>query len=562
MDATSHWDAIVVGSGVTGGWAAKELTERGLRVLMIERGRDVEHAKDYVTEHLPPWKFAFRGRGNPKTIREDYPIQSLAPGVSEDTWHFFVKDSEHPYLQEEGTEFAWIRGYQVGGRSLTWGRQTYRWSELDFEANAADGHGVDWPIRYEDVAPWYDHVESFIGVSGQAEGLPQLPDGPFLPPMEMTCAEVHFKQAVEAKWPERRVTMGRTATLTVDHGGRKACHYCGPCGRGCSTGSYFSTQSSTLPAARATGRLELLTDTFVEKVGYDAARGRATGVAVVDPKTGERRDLSARLVFLCASTIPTTRILLASASEAFPDGLANRSGVLGRYLMDHTIGLGAFGIFPQFAGQQVLGERPNNIYIPRFQNVGDRHPDFVRGYGFQCAGLPLGWSSANDVPGFGAAWKDAFAGPLPWILFLAGFGECLPRAENRVTLDPKARDARGIPRVRVAFRWSDNERAMRKDVVVQATAMLEAAGAANIVPSQGFGIGGEAIHEMGTARMGRDPATSVLNAHNQAHDVPNLFVTDGSCMTSSACQNPSLTYMALTARAAAYAVGEMQKGAL
>jgi choline dehydrogenase-like flavoprotein len=562
MDTRTHWDAIVVGSGITGGWAAKELTERGLRVLMIERGRDVEHARDYVTEHLPPWKLPFRGRGNPKVLHEDYPIQSIAPGVSEDTWHFFVKDPEHPYLQEEGTEFAWIRGYQVGGRSLTWGRQVYRWSDLDFEANQNDGHGVDWPIRYDDVAPWYDHVESFIGVSGQAEGLPQLPDGRFLPPMEMTCAEAHFKGVVEKKWPERRVTMGRTATLTVDHMGRKACHYCGPCGRGCSTGSYFSTQSSTLPAARATGRLELLTDTVVEKVLYDAKEQRATGVAVVDAKSGERRTLSARVVFLCASTVATTRILLSSTSEAFPNGLANRSGVLGRYLMDHTIGLGALGIFPAFAGQQAIGNRPNNVYIPRFRNVSDRHPDFVRGYGYQAMGLPIGWSRGSSMPGFGAEWKDALAGPAPWMMFLGGFGECLPQADNRVTLDPSQRDEHGVPRVRIAFQWSDNERAMRQDVVAEAQAMLAAAGAVNIVPGQGFGIGGEAIHEMGTARMGRDPATSVLNANNQAHDVPNLFVTDGSCMTSSACQNPSLTYMALTARAAAYATDEMQKGAL
>jgi choline dehydrogenase-like flavoprotein len=562
MDTTKSWDAIVVGSGITGGWAAKELTERGLRVVMIERGRNVEHAKDYTTEHLPPWKFPFRERGNPKVLREDYPIQSIAPGVSEDTWHFFVKDPEHPYVQAEGTEFAWIRGYQLGGRSLTWGRQVYRWSDLDFEANATDGHGVDWPIRYTDVAPWYDHVESFIGVSGQAEGLPQLPDGRFLPPMEMTCAETHFKGAVESQWPDRRVTMGRTATLTVDHGGRQACHYCGPCGRGCSTGSYFSTQSSTLPAAQATGRLELRTDSVVEKVLYDAEQKKATGVAVVDAKTGERSTLSARVVFLCASTVATTRILLSSTSETFPNGLANRSGVLGRYLMDHTIGFGAFGIFPQFAGQQAIGNRPNNVYIPRFQNVGTRHPDFVRGYGYQGMGLPIGWSRGSGMPGFGAEWKDALAGPAPWMMFLGGFGECLPQAENRVTLEPSQQDEHGIPRVHIAFQWSDNERAMRRDVVVQAQAMLEAAGAVNVVPGQGFGVGGEAIHEMGTARMGRDSATSVLNANNQAHDVPNLFVTDGSCMTSSACQNPSLTYMALTARAAAFATDEMEKGAL
>ncbi len=564
MDTNRTWDAIVVGSGITGGWAAKELTERGLRVLLIERGRMVEHGKDYVTEHLPPWQLPFRGRGNPKEMARDYPIQGIAPGCAEDTKHFFVKDPEHPYVQEEGSEWAWIRGYQLGGRSLTWGRQVYRWSDLDFGANAADGHGVDWPVRYRDVEAWYDHVEDFIGVSGQSEGLPQLPDSRFLPPMEMTCGELHLKQAVEKTFPERTVTIGRTAILTADHRGRKACHYCGPCGRGCSTGSYFSSQSSTLPAARATGRLEVLTDAVVRRVLHDPGKGRATGVEVVDAATGEHREIDGRLVFLCASTIATTRILLTSESEAFPNGLANSSGVLGRYLMDHTIGVGAFGTLPQFAGQTTFGNRPNGFYIPRFQNLPGQTPaaDYVRGYGYQGAALPLGWSSAIAQPGFGGAFKDALAGPLPWMVFLGGFGECLPDADNRVALDPMARDEHGIPRVKVSFAFGENERAMRRDVTRQAVAMLEAAGVQNIVPGQGFGIGGEAIHEMGTARMGADPKTSVLNARNQAHDVPNLFVTDGACMTSSACQNPSLTYMALTARAAAFAASELEKGAL
>ena len=562
MASVEEFDAIVVGSGITGGFAAKELTERGLRVLMIERGRNVEHAKDYPNEHVPPWEMPFRGRGNPVEMREHYPIQSIAPGCNEGTLPFFVNDQAHPYEQAPETEFAWIRGYQLGGRSLTWGRQVYRLSDLDFEANVTDGHGVDWPIRYRDLAPWYDHVEDFIGVSGQAEGLPQLPDGHFLPPMAMSCAETRFKHAVEKEFPGRVVTIGRTATLTVDHNGRKACHYCGPCGRGCSTGSYFSTQSSTLPAAQATGLLTVWTDRIVERVLHDPARNRASGVALVDARSGERSEVSARVVFLCASTVGTSRILLASQSEAFPDGLANRSGQLGRNLMDHTIGLGALGILPGFEDKTTFGNRPNNLYIPRFQNIDTAHGEFVRGYGYQGVGTPLGWTGGLAQPGFGAQFKDALLGPSPWLLFLGGFGECLPQETNRVTLDPVARDEHGIPRVRVEFQWSENERAMRRDVAVQAQAMLEAAGAVNIVASDAFGLGGEAIHEMGTARMGRDPATSVLNAHNQAHDVPNLFVTDGSCMTSSACQNPSLTYMALTARAAGYAASEMQSGAI
>jgi choline dehydrogenase-like flavoprotein len=555
------WDAIVVGSGITGGWAAKELCERGLRVLMIERGRDVEHGRDYVTEHVPPWEFPFRGRGNPKLIREEYPIQSLAPGFGETSMHFFVNDALHPYEQAEGGEFAWIRGYQVGGRSLTWGRQCYRWSDLDFEANAADGHGVDWPIRYRDVEPWYDHVEAFAGISGRAEGLPQLPDGVFLPPMDFHCVEEHVKQRVEAAFPERRMTIGRTAVLTRNHNGRAACHYCGPCHRGCSTGSYFSTQSSTLPAAQATGRLELLTDTIVERVDYDATRGRAAGVRVVDAGTKERRELRARLVFLCASTIPTTQLLLNSRSEHAPQGLGNSSGVLGHYLMDHTLGMAALAMFPGFEDRASRGNRPNGIYIPRFRNVAGPHADFVRGYGYQGGAMQLGSLGALAAPGFGAEWKQALTRPGTWSFFLGGFGECLPYESNRVELADRL-DEWGIPQVKVHFAWGDNERAMREDVIEQAVAMLEAAGGVNVIPGQGFGVGGEAIHEMGTARMGRDPRSSVLNEHNQAHDVPNLFVTDGACMTSSACQNPSLTYMALTARAADYAAGELERGVL
>lgn len=562
MPETEGFDVIVVGSGITGGWSAKELTERGLRVLMIERGPNVEHGAGYVTEHKAPWELPFRGQGNPRERAEHYPIQSLAPGVNEGTAHFFVKDSEHPYVQGEDTEFAWIRGYQLGGRSLTWGRQVYRWSDLDFGANAEDGFGVDWPIRYRDVEPWYDHVEDFIGVSGQAEGLAQLPDSHFLPPMDFNCVEAHAKRKIEAAFGDRRLTIGRTAILTKPHRGRAACHYCGPCGRGCSTGSYFSTQSSTLPAAKLTGRLEILTDTVVEKVLHDPARGRVTGVAVVDAKTRERRDLYARAVFLCASTIPTSQLLLNSRSEQAPMGLANGSGAVGKYLMDHTIGLGALGVVPGFDGTSTFGNRPNGIYIPRFRNVDDRHPDFVRGYGYQGGAMQVGSQAALAAPGFGAPLKQALAGPGPWMFYLAGFGECLPRETNRVVLDETRRDAYGIPQVRVDFEWSDNEIAMRKDVTAQAKAMLDAVGAVGVTTHDQFGIGGEAIHEMGTARMGRDPRTSVLNGNNQAHELPNLFVTDGSCMASSACQNPSLTYMALTARAAAFAADEMASGAI
>ena len=553
------WDAVVVGSGISGGWAAKELTERGLRVLVVERGRNVVHAKDYTTEHVPPWELPYRGRGNPRTLEADYPIQRKAPQLNESNWHFFVKDSEHPYVQEEGTDWAWVRGYQLGGRSLTWGRQVYRLSDLDFEANLKDGHGVDWPIRYSDIAPWYDHVEDFIGVSGQEEGLPQLPDGRFLPPMEMNCLERDVKSDIESAFPDRRMTIGRVAILTRSREGRGACHYCGPCERGCSVGAYFSSQSSTLPAAHATGRLEVVTDSIVERVLYDPTRKRATGIAIIDSKTRERREIRSRLVFLCASTIPTTQILLNSASEDAPNGLANSSGTLGRYLMDHTIGMAAMGIFTGRENEGVRGNRPNGIYIPRFRNVHDATPGFVRGYGYQGMAMKMGWSSGLAFPGFGSQFKAGMSKPGGWLFFLSGFGECLPSAENRVLLADR-RDDWGMPQAKVRFQWGDNENAMRTDITEQGVAMLQSAGAAQVVPGSAMGVGGEAIHEMGTARMGRDASSSVLNAHNQSHDVPNLFVTDGSAMTSSACQNPSLTYMALTARACAYAAGELERG--
>ena len=553
------WDAIVVGSGITGGWAAKELTERGLRVLMVERGRPVEHIKDYTTEHVPPWKLPFRGKGSRKILDEDYPIQQKAPQLNETNWHFFVKDREHPYVQAEGTDWSWVRGNQLGGRSLTWGRQVYRWSDLDFEANARDGHGVDWPIRYGDIEKWYDHVEDFIGVSGQAEGLPQLPDGRFLPPMEMTCLEEKVKGDIEGAYPDRRMTIGRVAIVTQAHRGRGPCHYCGPCERGCSVGAYFSTQSSTLPAAKATGRLEVLTDAIVENVTTNADGSRATGVAVIDAKTRERREIRGRLVFMCASTIGTTQVLLNSAGENAPNGLANSSGTLGRYLMDHTIGLGALGLYPGTSFPGTQGNRPNGIYIPRFRNLDEPTSGFVRGYGYQGMAIKIGWSAGSMTPGFGAEWKEQLNGPGSWMFMLSGFGECLPDANNRVTLADE-RDSWGMRQAKINFNWGDNEKAMRKDISEQAVAMLGKTGALQVIPGQGFGDGGDAIHEMGTARMGLDPKTSVLNAHNQSHDIPNLFVTDGSCMTSSACQNPSLTYMALTARACEYAVEELEKG--
>lgn len=561
---TAQFDAIVIGSGVTGGWAAKELTENGLKVLMLDRGRMVEHGKDYVGEHRPPWDEPFRGKPLRELYASEYPVQSTQWEFNEATRHFFNNDKDNPYLHDL-KEFAWYRAGAVGGKSLLWGRQVYRWSDLDFEANKKDGHGVDWPIRYKDIEPWYGHVERFIGVSGQAENLPQLPDSEFLPPMNMTVVEEAVKAGIEEHFPGRKLTIGRTATLTQPHNGRGACHYCGPCARGCSVGAFFSTQSSTLPAARKTGNLTLESNCIVAGIDYDAETRRATGVRVIDAVTKKPTTYRARLIFVCASTVGSTQILLNSRSETFPNGLANSSGVLGRYLMDHHFGTGAFGQVRGFDDKTTYGWRPNGIYIPRFRNLDgqDDDADFIRGYGYQGGSSRANWQSmASQTPGFGAEFKQALRKPGPWTMFIGGFGECLPYRDNRLELDDSKPDKYGIPQVRFHFTFGDNERKMREDMVNQATDMLNKAGVVDIKPFKLESVGGAAIHEVGTARMGRDPGSSVLNGWNQAHDVPNLYVTDGASFASSSCVNPSLTFMALTARAADHAVTQLRSGSL
>lgn len=559
---SATWDAIVIGSGVTGGWAAKELTEKGLKVLMLERGKMVEHQKDYKTEHMPPWKIPFRGKPLRELYAEEYPVQSTQYAFNETTRHFFNHDKENPYLHDLDT-FVWYRAGVVGGKSLLWGRQVYRWSDLDFEANKKDGHGIDWPIRYRDIAPWYSHVERFIGVSGQAENLPHLPDSEFLPPMEMTVVEKGAKASIETHFPGRRVTIGRVAVLTRPHNGRGACHYCGPCERGCSVGAYFSTQSSTLPAARKTGNLTLKSDCVVAGIDYDPQSRRATGVRVIDARTKAATTHSTRLVFVCGSTVGSTQILMNSRSESFPNGLANSSGALGHYLMDHLFATGAYGTMPGFEDKTTYGWRPNGIYVPRFRNLDgqDEDADFVRGYGYQGGASRGTWQHvAALTPGFGAEFKQAVRWPGAWSMTLGGFGECLPYRSNRMELDESKPDPYGVPQIRFHYSTGKNEENMRKDMVKQATDMLSKAGVTNVTPFAFPTAGGAAIHEMGTARMGHDAAESVLNGWNQAHDVPNLFVTDGACMTSSSCVNPSLTFMALTARAADYAVSRLQAG--
>jgi len=562
IQVRQEYDAIVVGSGVAGGWAAKELTEKGLNTLVLDRGRNVEHGKDYITEHKAAWELPNRGRMTPAELQNTYPIQNRARVISEETKHFFAKDSEQPYVEDR--PFIWVRGDQVGGRSLIWGRGVPRWSELDFEAPLKDGHGIDWPIRYADIEPWYDYVERYIGVNGEPMNSPAIPDGIFQKPMEMNAVEKHVRKRIEASFPGRTMTIFPMAILTEALNGRAACHYCGPCMRGCSTGSYFSSQGVTLPAAAATGKMTLRPYSVVHSVIYDEAQDRAVGVRVVDTVTKETIEYYGKLVFLCASALASTQILLNSTSPRFPNGLANSSGVLGHYLMDHHFRVGARGTMPGFEDRYYMGNRPSATYIPRFRNVSPEtmQADYIRGFHYSGGAGRASWGRGGRQRGIGEALKVSLRDPGPWSMSVNGFGEMLPEFDNRLYLDPEKTDQWGIPLVHTSAAYGPNELAMRNDMKASAVEMLEAAGVQDITAYDDIAVTapGDAIHEMGTARMGRDPKTSVLNAHNQAHDVPNLFVTDGACMTSSACQNPSLTYMALTVRAVDFAVKAVNNG--
>ncbi len=551
----NSFDAIVVGSGISGGWAAKELCEKGLRVLMLERGRPLSHP-NYPTSTLDIWDIPNGGRLTRADI-ERCPVQARHYSYRADNKHFYINDLENPY--HETKRFDWIRGDTVGGRSLLWARQSYRWSDLDFEANLRDGVAIDWPVRYKDLAPWYDYVESFIGVSGNSDGIAHLPDGKFLPPMEMNCVEKSFKGIAEEKFPGRKVIIGRTANATAPVKGRGVCQYRNLCHRGCPYGAYFSTNASTLPAAFETGNLTLQTNALVNKVIYDEKSDRATGVEVIDTETNAITEYFAKVIFVNASTIATAAILLNSTSDRFPNGLGNDSDQLGRNIMDHHKGAGAEANVDGFEEFYYSGRRPNGLYVPRFRNITDHNENYLRGFGYQGGASREEWRDEITLRPIGSELKNEIQKPGGWKIRFGGFGECLPYSENRVTLNPNQKDKWGRPVLNIDCEFKANEKAMNKDIGGSIAEMLDAAGYKNIAVNSGMSFPGNSNHEMGTVRMGRDPKTSVLNAFNQMHAVKNVFVTDGSFMVSSSCVNPSLTYMAMTARACAFAVSEMNK---
>lgn len=531
------FDAIVIGSGISGGWAAKELCEKGLKTLVLERGRNVEHIEDYPTATLHPWE--------------------LDPGEGE---VFYVNNTEHPYVEEQ--PFMWVRGYQVGGRSLTWGRQCYRLSDLDFNNNLATGIGIDWPIRYPDIAPWYDYVERYIGVSGQAEKLQYLPDGDFLPPMELNCIEKHLAQSIKQNHGDRLLTIARVANLTKGWNNRGPCLNRNLCSRGCPFGGYFSSNSSTIPAAFYTGNLTLRPFSIVSEIIYDDITQRAKGVRVIDAITNETLEYFAKVIFLNASTIASAAILLNSTSNRFPNGLGNDSGQVGHNLMDHHSSAGAYGVHEGFKNLYYKGRRPCGFTIPRFRNLDKNHEDFIGGYMLHGIGERRGWNDQANLSGFGSEFKEKLTAPGAWTVWMGGWGECLPYFENRIVLNHNKKDSWGLPLVSVNFSFRENEHRMMKDIKDTSSEMLSSAGFKDIDPFNYHKPGGATVHEMGTARMGNDPRSSVLNKFNQVHAVKNVFITDGSCMTSSACQSPSLTYMALTARACDYAVKSLKRGDL
>jgi choline dehydrogenase-like flavoprotein len=554
---STAYDAIVVGSGISGGWAAKELTEKGLRVLLLERGKNIEHIKDYVNATKGPWEYPHRG-GRTRAMEAKYPVLKRDYPLNEKNLDWWASDEESPYTEVK--RFDWYRGYHVGGRSLMWGRCSFRWSDFDYEANAKEGIAIDWPIRYAEMAPWYSHVEKFAGIAGSREGMPQLPDGEFQPAMPLNCAEELVAQRLTKLFDgKRRLISSRTANLTQPLKGRSACQYRDACWLGCPYGAYFSTQSSTLPAAVATGRLTLKPFAIVHEVLYDKDKKRATGVRVLDAVTNQTTDYTAKVIFLCASTLNSTWLLLRSATDVWPGGLGSSSGELGHNLMDHHFRAGASGNVEGLEDKYFFGRRPNPSYVPRYRNLfGDKRP-YLRGFGYEGGAGRDGWSRAIAELSIGGAFKDKLCEPGQWSFGATAFGEMLPNHDNKVTLDETKKDKWGLPVLKIDCATGENERLMRKDMVDDMVEMLTEAGLKNVHGYDEECFPGMGIHEMGTARMGHDPKTSVLNKHNQVWDAPNVFVTDGSCMVSTACQNPSLSYMAFSARAADYAVNELNR---
>ncbi len=559
--STKQYDAIVVGSGISGGWAAKELTEKGLNVLLLERGRDIEHIKDYVNATKESWEFPHRGIRPTQQMLEDYPVLKRDYPLNETVLDLWVKDKECPYTETK--PFSWFRGYHVGGRSLMWGRQSYRFNKWDFEANLADGHGVDWPIRYDELAPWYSHVEKFAGIQGSKEGLDVLPDGEFMPPMDLNCVEKDVAEKLKKYYRgQRHLIIGRSANITVPHEGRTNCQYRNRCWRGCPFGGYFSTQSSTLPAAMKTGKLTLRPFSIVTQVLYDKNTQKAKGVEILDATDNKTVQYQAKIIFLCASAFNSTWILMNSATDIWPDGLGSSSGELGNNVMDHHFRCGAGATAEGYGDRYQFGRRPTGVYVPRFRNVYDDKRSYVRGFGYQGgAGRGRGVQVAEFT--IGAELKEALSVPSDnWHMGIMGFGEMLPYHENKISLNKTVKDKWGLPVLDMDVEIKENEKKMREDMMNDAKEMLEAAGLKNAYTyDYGYEVG-MGIHEMGTARMGRDAKSSVLNGNNQVWDCKNVFVTDGACMTSASCVNPSLTYMAMTARAANFAVEELKKGNL
>jgi len=556
--ADNVYDAIVIGSGISGGWAAKELCEKGLKTIMLERGKNIEHVKDYPSANKEAWDFPHRGRRTQKMI-DDYPVLKRDYPLNETNLDWWASDKDSPYTEIK--RFDWFRGYHVGGRSLMWGRQSYRLSDLDLEANAKEGIAIDWPIRYKEIAPWYDYVERFAGVSGSVEHLPQLPDGQFLPPMQMNCVEKDVSARIKEHYKgQRTMIIGRTAHVTAPLPDRQQCQFRNKCWVGCPFGGYFSTQSSTLPAAMKTGNLTVRPWSIVTKILYDKDKKRAIGVEVLDAETNKTYTYNAKIIFLNASTLNSAWILMNSATDVWPDGLGSSSGELGHNIMDHHLGVGAGGTVEGYEDKYYYGRRANGIYIPRFRNLFGDKRDYLRGFGYQGSASRQNWS--HDVPEYaiGAEYKDALTEPGNWTMGIGGFGETLPYHENQITLDKNKKDKWGLNVLAFDVEYKDNEKKMRKDMMQDAIEMLEAAGVKNVKGRDGDGTLGRGIHEMGSARMGADPKTSVLNKWNQVWDAPNVFVTDGAFMVSSACHNPSLGYMAFTARAADHAVSELKKG--